>query len=119
MDWYAGTGAYAGQPAPCAGQSAGSCRFEARTVYYEDDGDLIESITAGHRYYNYRFVGGGGSPVVMGGSGSLLKDVGRYDYPPLFTALFYPKYVVDDTWEYPLRTMLGEAWLNYVWGLVP
>ncbi len=119
VDRYAGTGAYAGKPAPCAGLPAGSCSFQTRSVYYEEDGDQIESITANHRFYNYRFPAGGGSPVVMGGSGSLLKDVHRYDYPPLFTALFYPKGAVDGTWRYPLRTALGNAWLFYLWGSIP
>ncbi|MEM7026287.1 MAG: glycosyl hydrolase, partial [Pseudomonadota bacterium] len=105
VEWYA--------PICSAGPADLPCKFDTRTVFWNADGDLIDSITVQGYFYNLRRPGGGWPPVGAS-SASPLTGVERFVKPATYTALYYPSGVVDPTWEFPRRTLLGEQWLNYL-----
>ncbi|MEO1085393.1 MAG: hypothetical protein AAFY88_14230, partial [Acidobacteriota bacterium] len=101
---------YTGPDGPCG--PGLDCRFETRTLYFDDAGDLVESITADGRHYTYVFPGGQGNGNLLPSGDNRLTSVGRYHVGPLYTALFDPL-------EWVSTSDLGATWQSYEWGVEP
>lgn len=43
--------------APCYGKTTGNCSFDSRVLLYDQNNDLIESITIGPRFFNKNYTG--------------------------------------------------------------
>jgi hypothetical protein len=63
---------------PCAGQPAGACKFDTRT-FVVLGGDLLESITAYGKYWNFDVTTG---YTALSGNGATLDSVARYASGP-------------------------------------
>lgn len=66
-----GVSRYTQPNGPCNGKTGDGCTFDTRTLFYDTNGELIESISIDNNYYNYR----GGRPHV---GSATLSGVGRY-----------------------------------------
>lgn len=60
---------------PCSGKTAGSCTFDTRNIFVQNDGKKIETITAYGKYWNFDSSTGWGA---MSGNGSNLSEESRY-----------------------------------------
>ncbi len=61
---------------PCYGKSGNGCTFDTRTVFFDENDDKWESITAYGSYWNFK----NGNPIA--GNGNDLEQVVRYDDGP-------------------------------------
>lgn len=61
---------------PCANLTADNCTFDSRHIYYNANGNKIETITANDKYYNYE------NGIAVSSNGSLLTSVSRYASGP-------------------------------------
>lgn len=60
---------------PCAGKSAGTCRFDTQSMWRNPDGTRDQSITIGGKYWNYHNPTSGGWTLTSNGN---LADVAWY-----------------------------------------
>ena len=95
---------------PCNGTD--TCQFETRTLFWSN-GDLIDSITANGKYFNYLYPNGQGPVQILHDEGDELLDITRYSHGELHTSL-YDKFNDNRIW-----TPLGNTWNYYEWGAVP